>query len=516
MTRRLGRRSGAAVVLLIALFAVVPASPAGATPVIAFGQPDDGQTLDSGTVTIAGRVTDDSAFDTVKDVSVSVGEKRSPTFECSEVPCSFSWRVTLPLNGPYQAKVTANEVTILLGTPGTPATQTRSFKVAAPPAKPVLDPPKVNDARNVELSWSRNTEPDMLYYAVFRKDPGGDFRQVGGKVTQPASGAKVAYTDTTTSAFTGGDYAYRVVAVRKGASGTADTEVTSTPSSSGSATVPALPATSTAALAPGTAAPAGGGPTTTAKPGPPAGVDLSGFLSSRSQAAPVAPITVPEAPDTGFKGTLPFGARPPGDEVEEGEAEAVPPRGRGPAAVSTRIGSGRPLVPVAGGLVLLLLAMHMRLLNRRIKEVPVGDLPVEAPPARATVPAPSDVVEEEDEDDWGPVDADPESDSEPVPEPVADVSVEAPPARVTVPEAPAPVGRPPRSAVYDVVEEQEDWAVDANPEPDLDDYPYDEKDGAARWAPPADAEDIVDDAEEIEVFEVVSPNRRRLARAGSR
>ncbi|MDQ3896867.1 MAG: hypothetical protein M3326_06390, partial [Actinomycetota bacterium] len=257
MTGRLGRRSGAAAVLLTALVAVVPASPAGATPVIAFGQPDDGQTLDSGTVTIAGRVTDDSAVHTVKDVSVSVGDKSSPTFECTDTPCSFSWRVTLPLNGPYQAKVTANEVTILLGTAGTPATQTRPFKVAAPPAKPVLDPPRVNDARNVELSWSRNTEADMLYYAVFRKDPGGgDFRQVGGKVSQPASGAKVTYTDTTTSAFTGGDYAYRVVAVRKGASGTADTEATSTPSASSSASVPVPPTTSTAAPAPGAAAPA--------------------------------------------------------------------------------------------------------------------------------------------------------------------------------------------------------------------------------------------------------------------
>ncbi|MDQ3898813.1 MAG: hypothetical protein M3326_16495, partial [Actinomycetota bacterium] len=201
-------------------------------------------------------------------------------------------------------------------------------------------------------------------------------------------------------------------------------------------------------------------------------------------------------PDPGFKGTLPFGAHPPGDELEEGAPEAVPPR-RGPGTVSSRIGSGRPLVPVAGGLVLLLLAMHMRLLNRRIKDVPEGDLPVEAPPARPTVTA--------------------------TPAPV-----------------PVPAEPPPRPAIYDILEEEDDWGpVDPDPDPDPDPMPEveaelalapevdpdDEEEAAARWAPPDDADDAddadrfddeVEEIEEIEVFEVVSPTRRRLARAASR
>ncbi len=224
-----------------------------------------------------------------------------------------------------------------MGTPGPSNERTRTFYVATPAAKPVLDPPKVNDARNTELSWSRNTEPDMLYYAVFRKDPGGSkYLPVGTPVSQPSTGTKVSFVDTTTSAFVGGDYSYQVVAVRKGAGGTWPAEIASEPSTVRTATVPAPPATTstTGVAAPPGSPPASAGPTTTVKPGTSAGVDLSGFLSTRSQPITLPPITVPEPPDTGFQGTLPFGARPPGDDVEEGEEEAVLPESASRSVIS--------------------------------------------------------------------------------------------------------------------------------------------------------------------------------------
>jgi hypothetical protein len=233
----------------------------------------------------------------------------------------------------------------------------------------------------VELSWSRNTEPDMLYYAVFRKDPAGSkYLQVGSKVTQPASGKSVTFTDTTTT-FNGGDFAYQVVAVRRGATTTAETS--SDPSSTGSASVPAPPTSSTTPVPPGSPA---GGPTTTAKPGPPAGVDLGGFLSSRAQPVALTPITVPDPPDTGFQGTLPFGARPPGDDVEDGAGQEAAASPSGSSSIVSGGSSARPLVPVAAGLILLLLAMHMTALNRRLKPAADGDLPVDLPNAIATPP----------------------------------------------------------------------------------------------------------------------------------
>ena len=484
---RLGRRSGAAAVLLLGLLVATPASPAGAEeggPQIEIDSPRAEPPLESASVTVSGRATSATLY-RMKDVTLTIGGE-TKTKACTTSPCEFSWTVSRPSNGRYDFKVVATQALPLVGTPGPSNDRTRVFYVAAPAAKPVLDPPKVNEARNTELSWSRNTEPDMLYYAVFRKDPGGSkYLPVGSTVAQPSSGTKVSYTDTTTSAFTGGDYSYQVVAVRKGAGGSWPAEIASDPSSIRTATVPAPPATTstTTAAAPPGSPPPGAAPTTTVKPGTSAGVDLSSFLSTRSQPISLPAITVPEPPDTGFQGTLPFGARPPGEDLEEGPEEAVLPDDA-PRSIISRISPGRPLVPVAGGLVLLLLAMHMRVLNHRIKAVPDKDLPVDDVPAPAPIPT---VVRA------------PAPAPAPAPEPQP---------------APAPARAPaPAPALYDI---DEDWApVAAEPEPEPEPEPV------TAWAPP-EIDDIDEpepepfDPDAIEVFEVVSSNRRRLARAGAR
>ena len=488
---RLGRRSGAAAALLLGLLVATPASPAGAEeggPAITIDAPRAQPPLESASVTVSGSARAATLY-RMKDVTLTAGSDAPKKLTCTESPCTFSWTITRPANGRYDLKVVATQALPLVGTPGPSNELSRSFFVAAPAAKPVLDPPKVNEARNTELSWNRNTEPDMLYYAVFRKDPGGSkYLPVGSTVPQPSSGAKVSFTDTTTSAFTGGEYSYQVVAVRKGAGGSFPAEIASEPSSIRTATVPAPPTTTSTTGAPGAppgSPPPGAAPTTTVKAGTSAGVDLSGFLSTRSQPISLPAITVPEPPDTGFQGTLPFGARPPGDELEEGEEEAVLPDDARRSIIS-RISPGRPLVPVAGGLVLLLLAMHMRVLNHRIKTVPDKDLPVDDAPAAAPAPAPATVRAS------APVPA-PEPEPAPNPEPT-----------------PAPV-------LYDI---DEDWApVAAEPEPEPEPEPI------ALWAP-TDADDIDElelepdpepfDPDAIEVFEVVSSNRRRLARAGAR
>ena len=491
VTARLGRRSGAAAALLLGLLVATPASPAGAQEAasITIDSPRAEPPLESASVTVSGSARPSTLY-RVRDVTLTIGSE-TKTKTCTESPCSFSFSVSRTSNGRYDLTLVATQAIPLVGTLGPSIERSRTFYVAAPAAKPVLDPPTVNEARNTELSWSRNTEPDMLYYAVFRKDPGGSkYLPVGSTVPQPKSGAKVSFTDTTTSAFIGGDYNYQVVAVRKGAGGAWPEEIASAPSSVRTATVPAPPTTTSTtavALPPGSPVPTTAAPTTTVKPGTSAGVDLSGFLSTRSQPISLPAITVPEPPDTGFQGTLPFGARPPGEELEEGPEEAVLPDD-GPRSIISRISPGRPLVPVAGGLVLLLLAMHMRVLNHRIKTVPDKDLPVDDAPApapaplavRASAPAPAPAPE-------------PEPEREPQP-----------------PAAPAP-------ALYDVDEDWAPIAAEAAPDPE----PQPEPEPVALWAP-AETDDAGEpepeplDPGEIEVFEVVSSNRRRLARAGAR
>jgi len=517
MTGRLWRRSGSAAAVVLAVLTLSPAPSAWAGAVITLDQPRADPPLDSSAVTISGSVVSDLPLLNVpRSVSLAMSGQQAPAVTCADSPCKFSWPLQLARNGPYDFTVSATDGGRLIGGDSPPAKQSGHFSVAAPPKKPVLDPPKVTDGRTVELTWSRNTEPDLLYYAVFRKDPAGTkFLQVGSKVSQPATG-NPTFTDTTTT-FLGGDFAYQVVAVRMGATGTAASEVSSAPSASGAATVPPPPTTTTVAPLPGTP---GAGPTTTVKVGAANGVDLSGFLSSRAGQIAVPPITVPEPPDPGFQNTLPFGARPPGDDVEEGDAEPVPPTvHRSTTSIVTQ-GAGRPLVPIAGGLVLLLLAMHLRLLNRRIKPVTDGDLPLDpvVPPPAPAAARPDPVI---------------------VPEPLAPLEPLAAAAAPAPPPDPAdPDPEPEPDAVtplYDVLQDEAEWA------------PRDDLEGDELWAPELDLEPDLDvppdfddgfefdleprplpeevevpeeidvpDENEIEVVDVVVPSPRRLVRSGSR
>lgn len=534
MTGRLARRFGSAAVVVVAVLTVTPPPAAFAQAVIAIDSPKADAALTTSSVTISGSVTSDAPLlSAPKTVSLAMKDQQQSPVSCSDSPCKFSWTVPLPLNGPYDFTVSATDATRLLGIESTAVTQSRHLTVAAPPRKPVLDPPKVTDGRTVELSWARNTEPDMLYYAVFRKDPAASkYLQVGDKVTQPASSqAKVTFTDTTTT-FLGGDFSYQVVAVRKGATGTATSEVSSDPSSALAASVPPPPTTTTAAPAPG--APGAAGPTTTAKPGQANGVDLSGFLSSRAGPTSLPPITAPEPPDPGFQNTLPFGARPAGDDTEPGDAQAVPPTSTTHRVTSivTR-NAGRPLVPIAGGLVLLLLAMHMRLLNKRIKPVDGdGDLPLGPPvtarAAAAGPPEPVVVVEPLVAHSPGPAPT-----SEPAPEAQVDDVLDeeaawAPPPEIEPDAEPQPEPDPPETEPVPQAEldpgldldvpGEEMWApelVDPDPAAALDDFVY-ELEPQAAPEPPDELVPAEPVSDEIEVFDVVAPNRRRLVRSGSR
>ncbi len=314
---------------------------------------------------------------------------------------TFSTGTDVSANGRYRAEVVAIGRG-LVGLSELRGTGSRTFGVAARPRAPQDVKVEVISPGLVGVSWARNTEPDMLHYEVERKGPGGDsFTTVAKEVKQPASGPRVLFPDATGP--TGGDYSYRIVAVRQGV----DEPLRSAPS--GDVTVAVTP------VDPG--AP-GGLPTGASEA-------ISAFLASQpGSSVPRPPRPRVEAPDTGFSQSLPFGARPPGEELEEGEEEAEP---RSFEVVTPRtefVSRGRPLVPIAAGAILLLLAMHLRLLNRRVKAAA-------SPPAVVSGPAHTDLT---------PLDL-------PVDEPPLDVAA--------VPEPPGPLpssGPPPRATLFDYEE----------------------------------------------------------------
>ena len=551
MRSGLGRRSGVVAALVLTVLSAGPVSPAFADSEIV--RPAEGATLQTSAVTVSGRAEAQTtlglALGTLESVTLKIGEQTVTSPGCSGVrTCEFTGGFALPRNGSYTVEVTAR--TTALANAGT--LPPRTFSVAAPAATPVLDSPKVTAGRTVELSWTRNTEPDMIQYEVTRTDPGAP-RPVTATVAQPERGAKVTFTDPTTAALDAGTYTYEVKAVRRGAA--ENSKVFSEASRKVSASVPAVATTTTLNSTVATSVPAGG-PTTTARPGPPAGVDLSGFLSSRSQPIPVPTITVPEPPDTGFSGSLPFGVGPGGEELEEGEADAVPPRDRRRSSSVVSIDAGRPLVPIAGGLVLLLLALHMRLLGRRVKAAPDGDLPVELapePPRAAPAPEPRpqpalydvaldpDPQAEAEDEHWAVgaeallvLEDEPAAVVEPEPEPMVDAPVALEYQDDEYEEefedwSPAPVE--PVAPEYEP--DDDDWAAAATNVGPLDIEPLDieprdiepvhslepDPEPVALWGPPVADEEPPPaefDPDAIEVVEVVSSSRRRLVRTGSR
>ncbi len=118
-------------------------------------------------------------------------------------------------------------------------------------------------------------------------------------------------------------------------------------------------------------------PTTTLNPNDPAGgpvttvagqgVDIGSFLSGQAPTLPSPGPIFLDLPDTGFGETLPFGSFPE-DDIEPGEEDAVLPTPR--ARQVAEFKRNRPLIPVAAGLILLVMAGHVRLLNVRTKAVP--------------------------------------------------------------------------------------------------------------------------------------------------
>lgn len=361
-----GRFPAAALVLLTvsSLWAAAPASAVEGLEVTVHRPAAD--TVSASPVTVSGEVRVTLLGGDIDSVKITLvpeaqgGSPTEPVFVCTacgrvepQRPVPFSGRVRASATGRYRVKVEASGRGVL-GEPRSGTGFSGTFRVKAPPARPTDVKAEVSPERIVTVSWARNNEPDLLHYTVNRKNMAdGSSAPVGGKVAQPASG-RVSFVDPV-PALVGGDFSYDVFAVAPGP----------TP---GSPPLTSLPGTSdkvAVAAPPGGAAGSGAG-------GPGAG--FAGFPPAQPNSTAASRPRFAEAPDTGFSESLPFGARPPGEQLEEGE-EAAEPRTLDVGTTTTTsefVARGRPLVPVAAGAILLLLALHLRLLNSRAKATPAA------------------------------------------------------------------------------------------------------------------------------------------------
>ncbi|MBW3645279.1 MAG: fibronectin type III domain-containing protein, partial [Actinobacteria bacterium] len=281
-------------------------------------------------------------------------EQKAPKLsEESSSTVKVEFDVAFPCNGVYELKAHVSYVDQILVVTVPPRTELADpplrFEVIIPPAQVSGLKATYDEAsKEVRLSWDPNGETDLVGYRVERNPPG------------PAGFEKVADLGKGQNSFVDkgidAEHRYQVVAVREGPRG----PVAGKPSPV--VTVgPDTPEPTVAKVTPTTR-----GTTATTR---------SGSGGNRPSVRRRTATTV----DTGFSRDLPF------DPSETTTSQAPPPppstEPEGQAAVLAEFddddGDDRraTLVPIAGGLALLMSAVHMRLLSKRVGEDDIPILP---------------------------------------------------------------------------------------------------------------------------------------------
>jgi hypothetical protein len=226
---------------------------------------------------------------------------------CGSAHVPFSWAVpALAYNGPYEVDASATGTACSVLPPCTQSTYAAApvtIGLAVPPAPPSGLAATVDAVRRtVTLTWSRNSEPDMIAYQVEHRAPSSSTWLTAGWAAQPSSGNRVAFTDSAT-AKTGGAWSFRVLAGRAGAD--ASHPVGSAPSSAVYASVPSPPAPTSSATSAGARGVAGGPSGSSASSAPAGAIDVAQFaaLQARARRPPPPPPTVP---DPGYQEALPY------------------------------------------------------------------------------------------------------------------------------------------------------------------------------------------------------------------
>jgi len=375
---RPGRRLLALAATAVMPLLTMPAASAQAPINLEITAPGDGQVI-SGTLTpeIAGKVYTGIGVD-VDVIRVVIARNDGTIVEDTEVCCDRGTNGTIPFsmtapvlsrNGPYTVRVAAAGHFLLNGLSVSPQSADRAFAMAVPPAPPSLANPQVVD-RSIKLSWTPGrADPDLMGYAVYRKLGNGAFQGLVGLAP-----AVTTYTDDRLPPDFGGAVQYRVDALRQGAvSSSRPQDWLARPSAAVTVTIAAPPTTAPPSTQPGET-------TTSTSPG--GGLQPNGAVNNTDLGAlfggggpiPTFPTpTIPEIPDPGFSELLPFpegaagaGGRQQALSGEEGDDGGFVDE------FSDTANRRALLVPVAGGSVLCVAALHLRWFNRRLAAGTIG------------------------------------------------------------------------------------------------------------------------------------------------
>lgn len=365
-------RLAAAVVGVLSLLAIAPPASA-AEPLVKWTRPSLDENVLRQPGAVSGTITGEedhtitgASFEIVADPPVE-----GPADPCAVEPIdnivydgvnrteSFEIDVKFPCNGVYELVATIDYEEPLVDavgpvtmTPKTIETRPLRFSVAIPPA-PVqaLEASYDQASKEVGLTWAPNSEVDLLGYFVERNPSGPEGFS---RITPGLLGADMtSFTDPGIEE----ENRYQVVAVRRGAQ--PDSQLAGDPSSWVAAgperpepTLPDLPPPNSGAPSdPGGSS--GDGGNTTRRPAPPS--------RSRSNS-------------NIFEETLPFDP----SRTTIAPADTAPPEDAAVVAefddASSDDDRRATLVPIAGGLALVVGAMHLFLLSKRAGEPP--DIPM--------------------------------------------------------------------------------------------------------------------------------------------
>lgn len=279
----------------------------------------------------------------------------------------FTAALALGRNGEWTIAVTATgqDEPVDIAGPEDGTATVEHVLVEAPPGAPTgLRLALAPSAKEATVSWEANREPDLLGYEVERQNSEG----IWEPVATVEAGAPTTAADESPTRNQAGEYAYRVIAARPGATATrplmrsGPAAVSLNPATGTTSTTTPPPAEAGSGPATGTGAASGGSPgpgesPTTSTGGGSALSALDRLLLARRQ---TTATTRPLPPDPGFQSTLPFApGSPAGDDVaieEDGPQEQA----AGERSTISEDGPNqtRSLAFFAGGLLATVLLMH--------------------------------------------------------------------------------------------------------------------------------------------------------------
>lgn len=378
------RRARAAAAATI-MWMVAVAAPAWAAATIVIDEPPPSdpyfRSTEDGNVVVRGTVTADDDK-RIEDLSFAftppleeggacastlVNEPGAVSISEDGKSATFELVISAPCNRRHDVAATVtHKDPLLLGVarPGPQTTKPVNFAIAVPPArvegvKATYDP----EAKKVKLTWSRNAEPDIVGYRVERNPPGPDGFEPLGSVTSDLS-----FTDTLA---VDEEHRYRVVAIRSGP----DAKVREVPGQPSDIVTagpdrpePTVPDTTLVRPPPPGANSAAG---RAGRGGSGASGGSGNGAAPRGSRGPVTTI------DNGFDQNLPFD--PSQTTTIPASPSPVPPEDAAVLAIDDDRASEddrrATLAPIAGGLALMMGAVHLRLLSKRAGE---PELPIYA------------------------------------------------------------------------------------------------------------------------------------------